>query len=119
MSVALAERFISPEEYLAAERVAEEKSEYFAGRVVPMSGARRRRHTRICDNIAFKLRVQLRDLGYDINATDMRVEAAGGAQYSYPDVVVSDEYEEHEAEDNNENDPILLVEVLSKSTEKR
>jgi Uma2 family endonuclease len=117
MSLALAERYVSPEEYLAAERIAEEKSEYFDGRVVPMAGARRR-HVRICENIAFALGVRLRDLGFDISTADMRVIAAGGAQYSYPDVVVADEYTEIEAEEDNLDDPILIVEVLSKSTEK-
>src|SRR5437764_4916951 len=39
MGTATIERLISPEEYLAAERVAEEKSEYFDGRVVAMAGA--------------------------------------------------------------------------------
>jgi Uma2 family endonuclease len=117
MSVALAERYISPEEYLAAERIAEEKSEYFDGRVVPMAGARVR-HNKLASNIGFALHTRLDELAFDIYTADMRVIAASGAQYSYPDVVVAEEFVEAEAEEDNLDSPVLIVEILSKSTEK-
>src|SRR5437016_5943227 len=87
MSFATAERLITPDEYLAAEMVAEEKSEYFAGRVVPMSGALRR-HSQIMANISHAIHGRLHERGYDVLTADMRVMAAGRTQYSYPDVVV-------------------------------
>ena len=47
--------FLTPEEYLAIERQAEYKSEYFAGEMFAMGGASRE-HNLISANIAGELR---------------------------------------------------------------
>jgi Uma2 family endonuclease len=53
------ERWISPEQYLEAERRAESKSEYLNGQVFPMPGASRE-HSLIVVNIVSELRSQLK-----------------------------------------------------------
>jgi Uma2 family endonuclease len=123
MSVAIAERLISPEEYLAAERVAEEKSEYYAGRVVPMAGALKR-HNRLSRNVGYSFMKRLEESEFEVFFADMRVEAGEGDQYSYPDVVVASEHAEFDGyyvDGEYEEDvlvtPLVIVEVLSKSTE--
>src|SRR5438132_1163639 len=123
MSVATSVRLITPDEYLTAERVAEEKSEYFAGRVVPMAGAAPR-HNRLSHNIEMALGNRLDARGYEVFSKDMRVMAAGGLQYSYPDIVVADGhadfegfYEDGDYEEDILLNPVLIVEILSKSTE--
>src|SRR2546427_6146331 len=123
MSVAVAERLITPDDYLAAERAAENKSEYLAGRVVPMAGAAPR-HNRLSHNVEMALCNRLDERGYEVFSKDMRVMAAGGRQYSYPDIVVADGHADFEGfydDDEYEEDillnPVLIVEILSRSTE--
>lgn len=118
MSPSTIEGLISPEEYLAAERLAEEKSEYFAGRVVPMAGAAKR-HNRIATNIGYALGKRLEFTTFEVFTADQQVMAASGTQYGYPDVVVAGDHAEFEdAEEYILLTPILIVEILSKSTER-
>lgn len=111
--------FVSPEEYLERERQAEYKSEYFAGEIVAMVGAKRR-HNLVATNTAVSLGSQLRDSPCELYSNDMRVQADGEKQYSYPDVVVV--YGEPQFRDGREDtllNPTVVVEVLSPSTESR
>lgn len=112
-----AKTFVSPEEYLDAERRAETKSEYFGGEVIAMPGARLR-HNKIVTNIVIALGVQLRDRDCDVLASDMRVKVSRTGAYVYPDVVVvcGDAELEDEHNDNLLN-PRVIFEVLSPSTE--
>jgi len=105
----------SPDEYLARERESEGKSEYLAGEIFAMTGASRR-HNRIVLNIAFSLDRQLKGKGCEVFVSDMRVRIAD--LYTYPDVVVAcgdPRFEDSELD--TLLNPVLIVEVLSKSTE--
>ena len=111
------EALISSKVYLAAEREAEAKSEYFAGEVFAMSGASRR-HNLIVGNLIRELGVQLRGRPCEVYPSDMRVKVAASGAYAYPDVVVV--CGEPEFEDEHVDtllNPTVLVEVLSPSTE--
>src|SRR5258708_5035436 len=123
MGTATIERLISPDEYLAAERVAEEKSEYFDGRVVAMAGARRP-HNRLATNISRALGNRLDERGFEVFQSDMKGMAAARSPYSYPDVVVAGDHGEYEGVEGQGDidgdillNPVLIVEILSKSTE--
>lgn len=109
--------YLTPEEYLAAERQAEYKSEYFAGEMFAMVGASRA-HNLISANIAGELRQQLKGKPCEVYVSDMRVRVPATGLYTYPDVVVvcGEPRFEDELVDTLLN-PILLVEVLSDSTE--
>ena len=109
--------FVSPEEYLERERRAEYKSEYFAGEIVAMAGAKRK-HNLVSSNVTTSLGVQLRDSPCEVYANDMKVRADQARQYSYPDVVVV--CGEPQFQDSSEDvllNPTVVVEVLSPSTE--
>ena len=111
--------FVSPEEYLERERRAEYKSEYFAGEIVAMAGAKRK-HNLISSNVAVSLGVQLRDKPCEMYSNDMRVQADGEKQYSYPDVVVvCGEPQFRDGREDTLLNPTVVVEVLSPSTESR
>jgi Uma2 family endonuclease len=105
------------EEYLALERQASGKSEYFNGEVFAMSGASRR-HNLISLNIGAELRAHLQQRPCEVYTSDMRVKVSRTGLYTYPDVVVvcGDPIFE-DAEVDTLLNPLLLVEVLSKSTE--
>ncbi len=111
--------FVSPEEYLERERRAEYKSEYFAGEIVAMAGAKRR-HNLVSNNVTISLGTQLRDSPCEVYSNDMRVQADGEKQYSYPDiVVVCGEPKFRDRREDTLLNPTVVVEVLSPSTESR
>jgi Uma2 family endonuclease len=108
---------LTAEEYLAAERKAETRSEYFAGEVFAMVGASKR-HNLIAANIIRVLGNQLLERPCNVYPSDMRVKVCATGKYTYPHVVVACE---PELFDDAENDtllnPVVIVEVLSASTE--
>src|SRR6185295_7731370 len=109
--------YITPEEYLAAERAAEYKNEYVNGEIFAMTGASRK-HNLIAGNIAGELRQQLKGKPCEVYPGEMRVKAAAARSYVYPDVVVVCEDPQFEdAYLDTLLNPTLVVEVLSKSTE--
>ena len=114
---ALPQQFYTPEEYLDQERRAEYKSEYFAGEIIAMAGAKRK-HNLISSNITASLGVQLRKSPCEVYASDMKVQADKARQFSYPDVVVA--CGKPQFRDNQDDvllNPTVVVEVLSPSTE--
>lgn len=108
---------VTPEEYLAAERKAETRSEYFAGEVFAMVGASKR-HNLIAANIIRVLGNGLLERPCNVYPSDMRVKVSATGKYTYPDVVAACE---PELFDDAENDtllnPLVIIEVLSASTE--
>lgn len=109
--------YVTPEDYLAYERRAEYKNEYFDGEVFAMTGASRR-HNLIAMNVGAELRAQLRGRDCETYMSDMRVRIPSANIYTYPDVVVAcGEPRFEDAEVDTLLNPALLVEVLSKSTE--
>ncbi|MGB9179602.1 MAG: Uma2 family endonuclease [Pyrinomonadaceae bacterium] len=108
--------FISPEEYLALERQAEYKSEYFDGVVFAMSGASIR-HNTIAANVIIEIGQQLRGRPCRALPSDMKVRMPDSRKFFYPDVsVVCGEPQFHDKRTDVILNPTLIVEVLSEST---
>lgn len=106
----------TPEEYLALERQAEYKNEYFDGEIFAMVGASRK-HNLISVNIAAALHSQLKDRPCEVYASDMRIRIPRANIYTYADVTVAcGEPKFEDAELDTLLNPDLIVEVLSKST---
>lgn len=103
---------LSVEEYLEFERNSPVKHEYVGGRVYAMVGVSRR-HSRISGNIFRKLADAAEGGPCRVHQSDMQVRIPDGLFY-YPDVVVAcgPEPEDPYLED----DPCLVVEVLSSTT---
>jgi Uma2 family endonuclease len=109
---------ISPQEYLRRERLAEYKSEYLRGEVFAMSGASYA-HTRIKDSIAREAGNQLKGGPCCALTSDMRVKVDKTGLYTYPDVaIVCDKPQFEDATFDILLNPLVIVEVLSDSTEK-
>ena len=108
----------TPDEYLAFERAARDKHEYYDGQVYAMSGGTRN-HDRIAVSATRELATQLRGRRCDVLTSDMRVKVSATGLYTYPDA--SALCSEPEFEDPRNVDvllnPVLIVEVLSESTE--
>ncbi|GAK59789.1 hypothetical protein U27_06774 [Candidatus Vecturithrix granuli] len=109
--------YVTPEEYLAIERQAEYKSEYWNGEMFAMAGASER-HVLITTNTAGELRTQLKSRPCRVYSIDLRVKVRSTGLYTYPDIVVICE---KPVFDDKQQDtllnPIVLIEVLSPSTE--
>jgi Uma2 family endonuclease len=78
---------VTPNEYLALEREAEYKNEYFDGEIFAMVGASRR-HNLITTNVVSELHQQLRGREFEVYPSDMRVRVPSANVYTYPDAVV-------------------------------
>ncbi len=116
MSTLTARTYLTPEAYLAWERKAPFKNEYIKGQIITMSGASRA-HNLITMNIANQFYNQLVARGCEVYAGDMRVRARPTDSYFYPDVVVV--CDEPRFEDDTFDtllNPIVVVEVLSRTT---
>lgn len=108
---------LTPEEYLAIERAAQQKSEYYQGLMYAMSGASRA-HNRIAGNLYVGLRAALTSDECEVMISDLRVRVSPEGLYTYPDlVVVCGEGQYTDAEVDTLVNPTLLIEVLSPSTE--
>ena len=108
---------LTPGEYLAIERKSEIKHEYFAGEMLAMVGASKR-HNLITANVIRVLGNQLLDRPCNVYPSDMRVKVSATGKYTYPDVVVACAEEQFDdAEQDTLLNPIVIVEVLSESTE--
>ncbi len=109
-------RRLTEAEYLAIERQAQTKSEFYDGEMFAMAGAKRN-HNLIATNIGRELSQQLRDGPCEVYIGDMRVKVAKTGLYTYPDVVVAcSEPRFLDDEDDTLLNPTVLVEVLSDST---
>lgn len=109
--------YISPEEYLAFEREAEYKSEYLDGVLSAMTGASFR-HIQAVTNLAAELTQKLRDRPCVVLSNEMKVRLPDSRKFFYPDLtVVCDKPKFHDERTDTILNPLLIIEVLSKSTE--
>ena len=111
MGLNFAHEPISEEGYLQGELLAETKHEYIDGQVHTMAGASEN-HNLLSVNIATELKTRLKGTPCRTFIADMKVKV--GANFFYPDVMVV-------CQEDNDNEyyktaPVIIVEVLSKST---
>jgi Uma2 family endonuclease len=107
----------TPEEYLAMEREADLKSEYIDGYIVAVAGASEA-HNLIVTNSVRELSIQLKGLDCRVYSNDMRVDLRERELFAYPDVVVvCGEPQFADEQRDNLRNPVVIIEVLSPSTE--
>src|SRR5688500_12348087 len=108
---------LTPQQFLQRERTASTKHEYFRGLVVAMAGASVI-HNRLVRNILTTLDRQLRGRECEVFPSDLRVSCPAGLM-TYPDAqVICGPPEYYDDQDDTVTNPRLIVEVLSKSTER-
>lgn len=108
---------LTPEEYLGIEREAETKSEYYAGEMFAMAGASRE-HNLITANVLAGIHRCFAGRSCEVYQSDMRVKVSATGLYTYPDVIaVCGEARFEDEEQDTLLNPLVLVEVLSESTE--
>jgi len=118
MASAALKTHYTPSQYLALERDAEFKSEYYDGFITAMAGVSPE-HNQIAGNIFRKLGNQLEDRECRAYISDVRLCVSSTGLYTYPDVmVVCGEalFQKIEGVETLLN-PTMIVEVLSPTTE--
>lgn len=108
-------------EYLRFEREAAERHELIDGEIVAMAGATRR-HNLLCGRLHDAIRGPLGDGPCILERSDQRLgalSAGKGWVGYYPDLAVYCTDQVHPLDADTRIDPTLLVEVTSKSTEKK
>ena len=109
--------FVTPEEYLEIERHAEYKSEYYNGEIFALAGASHY-HNLIALNFATFLNSRLKEKNCYVYNNDMRLFIESYSLYTYPDImVICGEIKFGDDRKDIVLNPLLIIEVLSKSTE--
>lgn len=111
--------FITPEDYLAFEREAEERHEYWDGHIYAMAGESLN-HSIICANISGEIHARLKGKRCHTLSPNMKIGASQSAKFFYPDLpVVCGEPVFHDQKRDVLINPKVIFEVLSPSTEAR
>ncbi len=107
----------TPDEYRVMEETAAERHEYCNGEIIAMAGGSEV-HSRITVNITTLLNLALRDTNFQTYNGDLRIWISEFNHGTYADVLVING--EPEFNDNRTDEilnPLVIVEVLSPSTE--
>lgn len=110
-------RLLSHLEYLARERVAEFRSEYYRGEMFAMAGGTPR-HSLIKTNLMRELSIALKGRPCTAYDSDLRIRVSASGLYTYPDAsVICGELQFDDERRDTVLNPTVLVEVLSDRSE--
>lgn len=113
---ALKYNYISPEEYLEAERAALEKHEYYQGEIFAMSGASLK-HNKIFSNLFGDIAFKLKGKGCRPYGSDLRIHIPKNTLFTYPDIsIICGEPDLTDDKFDTATNPSVIIELLSEST---
>ncbi len=114
---AIKQKLYTPEQYLAKEEKAEFRSEYCDGEIFAMAGGSFN-HLQITANLTVFLHSKVRKKGCRVLPNEMKIWVESTRRFYYPDVtVLCDKPKFYKDRNDTIENPKLLIEVLSKSTE--
>lgn len=112
----VAVKYYTQQQYLAFEREAQERHEYYKGEIFAMSGASFK-HNVIEDNVRGFLYNHLRGGKCRSFGSNLRVNIPANTLYTYPDIlIVCDEPKFLDNEFDTLLNPSVIIEILSGST---
>jgi Uma2 family endonuclease len=117
MQTALKDDFVAVTDYLTAEETSDIRHEYLGGLVYAMAGETRA-HNQIVQNLLLAIQARLKGGPCKIYMSDIRVnfDLRNDEYYYYPDIVVT--CDSRDTHPRFIRYPKLIIEVLSKSTER-
>jgi Uma2 family endonuclease len=115
MSSSAAVWFLTANDYLAGEAQSQIKHEYRAGQVFAMTGVRKS-HAHITSNLTALIHHHLDNTPCAVFGSDMKVRIEASNCFYYPDLAVSCSQRDLETNDVFLTEPLLILEILSKST---
>jgi len=114
---ALKYNYLTAEEYLEAERKATCKHELMNGKIITMTGASLK-HNRIVSNLIGSINPFLKGKSCEVFPSDLRINIPTTNSFTYPDLtIVCGKPELLDDEFDNLLNPVVIIEVLSPSTE--
>lgn len=119
METAVANKKYTVAEYLAMEERSVEKHEFYNGKIIKMPGAKPV-HNLIAANLIIQLGIELekKKTNYLVLTSDTKIHIARLNTFVYPDaVVICEKIELYPGSEMVITNPLLIVEVLSPSTE--
>ena len=111
-------RKLTIEEYLIVEEKSEVRHEFYNGEIYAMAGGTVN-HSLLIDNVKDVLKEQLKGRTCRVFSENMKVDVRQGLHMPYPDLVLTCHPFDLRGANVLIRQPRLLVEVLSKSTERR
>ena len=109
-------RYYTPEEYLALEEAAIDKSEYHDGEIIPMTGGTTN-HNKLALNFCRKFPLTIKEQNYETFINDVRLWISQNRRYFYPDIMVIQGQPIHQGTNQTVvTNPLVIIEVLSHST---
>jgi Uma2 family endonuclease len=107
----------SEEEYLRLENDAFEKSEFFQGQIIKMSGAAPD-HNRVKENVSIEVGIVLKkNKSCRSSSSDQRIHIPANSLYTYPDIIIVCEANKFSTLDRiTIINPSVIIEILSPST---
>ncbi len=117
MTAATPHRKYTLEEFVELEQYSNVRHEYLAGQIYAMAGGTPE-HGTYCANVIALLAAQLESMPCRVMTSDVRIRVAETGLCTYPDVsVVCGSADRDDRDANAVANPVVLVEVLSPSTE--
>jgi Uma2 family endonuclease len=117
MSLAQSQPRLTEADYLRIESAADFKSEFFDGEMFAMAGGSRE-HSLIGTNIAGEFRDRLKGRSCIAYNSDLRIKIEATGLFTYPDLsIICGPVQLAEESDETAVNPVVIVEVLSDSTE--
>ena len=111
-----ARKHFTPEEYLAMEDATESKHEYYQGEIFDMAGASKN-HDRIGVDLGTSVNTALKSSKCEVFSNEIKIWSKAKNFFTYPDlIIVCGEAELYEGRDDILTNPLVIFEVLSKST---
>lgn len=111
-----ATKHLSPQEYLALEESAEQKHEYYQGKIFAMAGASKN-HNRINFDLGTSINLALRNSNCEVFANDMKLWIEAKSLFTYPDLmIVCGNAKLYENRDDALVNPVVIFEILSESS---
>ena len=108
--------FITESDYLEQERLADDKHEYFQGEIFGMSGTSLI-HNKIFSNTFVEIGLKLKGKKCGAYGSDLRINIPKNSLYTYPDIsIICGEVETTDAIFDTATNPVVIFEILSKST---
>ncbi len=106
----------SAEEYLAFEKEAAEKHEFFGGEIFAMAGADAR-HNVIFSNVFIGLGIQLKGKPCRPYGSDLRIHIPQNSLFTYPDIsIICGDIVPSMIDKDTATQPVVLIEILSPAT---
>ena len=111
-------KYYTAKEYLAFERAAQEKHEFYKGEIFAMSGASFR-HNQIQMNFTIAVGSFLKGKSCDVFGSDLRIHIPSNTLYTYPDaIIICGKPQFLDEEFDTVLNPAVIIEILSSSTQR-